>query len=27
LRGVKLVISDANERLKAAIRRVFDAGW
>jgi transposase-like protein len=27
LRGVKLVISDAHERLKAAIRRVFDAGW
>ena len=24
---MKLVISDAHERLKAAIRRVFDAGW
>jgi putative transposase len=27
LRGVKLVISDAPEGLKAAIRRVFGAGW
>src|SRR6187399_1214280 len=27
LRGVKLVISDAHEGLKAAIRRVFSAGW
>src|SRR6201995_3671979 len=27
LRGVKLVISDAHEGLKAAIRRVFAAGW
>src|SRR6201982_3304455 len=27
LRGVKLVISDAHEGLKAAIRRVFGAGW
>jgi putative transposase len=27
LRGVKLVISDAHERLKAAIRQVFGAGW
>src|SRR5438045_1085608 len=27
LRGVKLVISDAHEELKAAIRRVFGAGW
>jgi putative transposase len=27
LRGVKLVISDADEGLKAAIRRVFDASW
>ena len=27
LRGVKLVISDAHEGLKAAIRRVFDATW
>ena len=27
LRGVKLVISDAREGLKAAIRRVFSAGW
>jgi len=27
LRGVKLVISDANEGLKAAVRRVFGAGW
>jgi len=27
LRGVKLVISDAHEGLKAAIRRVMGAGW
>ena len=27
LRGVKLVISDAHEGLKAAIRRVFAASW
>ena len=27
LRGVKLVISDAHEALKAAIRRVFGASW
>jgi putative transposase len=27
LGGVKLVISDAHEGLKAAIRRVFGAGW
>src|SRR6201998_4851673 len=27
VRGVKLVISDAHEGLKAAIRRVFGAGW
>jgi transposase-like protein len=27
LRGVKLVISDAHEGLKAAIRRVFGTGW
>jgi putative transposase len=27
LRGIKLVISDAHEGLKAAIRRVFGAGW
>ena len=27
LRGVKLVISDAHERLKAAIRRVVGAPW
>ena len=27
LRGVKLVISDAHEGLKAAIRRVFGSGW
>src|SRR6201981_2796698 len=27
LRGTKLVISDAHEGLKAAIRRVFGAGW
>src|ERR1700751_3326574 len=27
LHGVKLVISDAHEGLKAAIRRVFGAGW
>src|SRR5881398_1856426 len=27
LKGVKLVISDAHEGLKAAIRRVFGAGW
>ena len=27
LRGVKLVISDAHEGLKAAIRRVFTATW
>ena len=27
LRGVKLVISDAHEGLKAAIRRVFGATW
>ena len=27
LRGVKLVISDAHEGLKAAIRRVFSATW
>src|SRR5438105_9444054 len=27
LRGVKLVISDAHEGLKAAIRRVFGAAW
>jgi transposase-like protein len=27
LRGVKLVVSDAHEGLKAAIRRVFGAGW
>ena len=27
LRGVKLVISDAHEGLKAAIRRVFGASW
>jgi transposase-like protein len=27
LRGVKLVISDAHEGLKAAIRRVFSASW
>jgi putative transposase len=27
LRGVKLVISDAHEGLKAAVRRVFSAGW
>jgi putative transposase len=27
LRGVKLVISDAHEGLKAATRRVFGAGW
>jgi len=27
LRGVKLVISDAHEGLKAAIRRVFSAAW
>jgi mutator family transposase len=27
LRGVKLVISDAHEGLKAAVRRVFGAGW
>ena len=27
LRGVKLVITDAHEGLKAAIRRVFSASW
>src|SRR5438046_8030128 len=27
LRGVKLVVSDAHEGLKAAIRRVFGASW
>jgi transposase-like protein len=27
LRGVKLVISNAHEGLKAAVRRVFSAGW
>ena len=27
LHGVKLVVSDAHEGLKAAIRRVFGAGW
>jgi transposase-like protein len=27
LRGVKLVISDAHEGLKAAIRRVIGASW
>src|SRR5258705_2457244 len=27
LRGVKLVISDAHEGLKAAARRVFGASW
>src|ERR687883_30265 len=27
LRGVKLVISDAHEGLKAAVRRVLGAGW
>jgi putative transposase len=27
LRGVKLVISDAHEGLKAAIRRVAGASW
>ena len=27
LRGVKLVISDAHEGLKAAIRRVMGASW
>src|ERR671920_2624159 len=27
LKGVKLVISDAHEGLKAAIRRVFGATW
>jgi putative transposase len=27
VRGIKLVISDAHEGLKAAIRRVFGAGW
>lgn len=27
LRGIKLVISDAHEGLKAAIRRVFGASW
>ena len=27
LRGVKLVISDAHEGLKAAVRRVFSASW
>jgi putative transposase len=27
LKGVKLVISDAHEGLKAAIRRVFNASW
>ena len=27
LRGVKLVVSDAHEGLKAAIRRVFNATW
>jgi len=27
LYGVKLVVSDAHEGLKAAIRRVFNAGW
>src|SRR3712207_4176856 len=27
LRGVKLVVSDAHEGLKAAIRRVFGAAW
>lgn len=27
LRGVKLVISDAHEGLKAAIRRVFGSSW
>ena len=27
LRGVKLVISDAHEGLKAAIRRVVGASW
>jgi len=27
LRGVKLVVSDAHEGLKAAIRRVFAASW
>jgi transposase-like protein len=27
LRGVELVISDAHEGLKAAIRRVFSASW
>ncbi len=27
LRGVKLIISDAHEGLKAAIRRVFAASW
>src|SRR5580698_2477677 len=27
LRGVKLVISDAHEGLKASIRRVFNASW
>jgi hypothetical protein len=27
LRNVKLVISDAHEGLKAAVRRVFGAGW
>jgi putative transposase len=27
LRGVKLVISDAHEGLKAAVRRVFGSSW
>src|SRR5437762_12731214 len=27
LRGIKLVISDAHEGLKAAIRRVFGSAW
>jgi len=27
LRGVKLVVSNAHEGLKAAVRRVFGAGW
>ena len=27
LRGVKLVISDAHEGIKAAVKRVFHAGW
>jgi transposase-like protein len=27
LRGVKLVVSDAHEGIKAAVRRIFNAGW